>query len=62
MNHYNKGLVGHVLALIPNQLFPFGKFLKPIYLHVLLSKGKELIMNDLSIMFPQLVKARASKQ
>lgn len=28
------------------------KILEPIYLHVLLSKGKELIMNDLSIMFP----------
>lgn len=40
--------------------FPFGKFLEAIYLHVLLSKGKEWIMNDLSIVLPLLVEARAS--
>ena len=36
--------------------------MEAIYLHVLLSKGKELIMNDLSIVFPLLVKARASTE
>lgn len=41
-------------------LFRFGKFLEAIYLHVLLSKGKEGIMNDLSIVLPLLVEARAS--
>ena len=50
-NHYNIQLrvCVHFSSLYS---FPFGKILEPISLHVLLSKGKELIMNDLSITFP----------
>lgn len=38
------------------------EILESLPLHVLLSRRKEIIINDLGIIFPQLVKARASAE
>lgn len=61
LEYYNITLCA-TLPPIPNQLFPFRKFLEAICLLVLFSKGKELIMKDLNIMFPQLATVRASTE
>lgn len=66
LDHYNTALVGHFIAFNSKPTISIWeekkRFLELIYLHVLLSRGKELIMNDLSIVFPQMVRGRASAE